>query len=344
MEENFDNKLKSECNEIKEQINPPQELINRTILKVREVEQERRYRGKKSTLLLSKIVAMFVTAVVLVEGATFAFKKQDILSLLFSNVDKGIETAIEYGNVHNVDMDYIDVDGLRFKVEFVLMNEYNFDLVLKFDNLDEYANANGIVEVKEVLLVEPVVKGNNDIILYADTLSLSNFKSQQCVEVEDKHYIILHGYNIENRFPIEDIEKLDIERIKINLFNKEENNKYIEYNEKIEIDIKNVNIDNVKTNYKLDDNRIEKYNIVLSSTNLKVELYFKEDIVKDIDVEKTYLKNNFGKKYFCNKEYTYYENYLSLTFPISDYQEIDNLKVNLNLNNKNLNIKMIKGN
>ena len=91
-------------------------------------------------------------------------------------------------------------------------------------------------------------------------------------------------------------------------------------------------------------NRIEKYNIVLSSTNLKVELYFKEDVVKDIDVEKTYLKNNFGKKYFCNKEYTYYENYLSLTFPISDYQEIDNLKVNLNLNNKNLNIKMIKGN
>ena len=114
MEENFDNKLKSECNEIKEQINPPQELINRTILKVREVEQERRYRGKKSTLLLSKIVAMFVTAVVLVEGATFAFKKQDILSLLFSNVDKGIETAIDYENMKNVDMDYIEISGIQY--------------------------------------------------------------------------------------------------------------------------------------------------------------------------------------------------------------------------------------
>lgn len=343
MEENFDNKLKSECNEIKEQINPPQELINRTILRVREVEQERRYRGKKSTVLLSKIVAMFVTAVVLVEGAAFAFKKQDILSLLFSNVDKGIETAIEYGNVHNVDMDYIDVDGLRFKVEFVLMNEYNFDLVLKFDNLDEYAKANGIGEVKEVLLVEPVVKVNNDIILYADTLSLSNFKSQQCIEVEDKHYIILHGYNIENRFPIEDIEKLDIERIKMNLFNKEENNKYIEYNEKIEIDIKNVNIDNVKTNYKLDDNRIEKYNIVLSSTNLKVELYFKEDVVKDIDVEKTYLKNNFGKKYFCNYRFIDSINYINLNFPISNYQEVEDFNLHLNFDSKDMKIKIKKG-
>jgi hypothetical protein len=146
MEENFDNKLKSECNEIKEQINPPQELINRTILRVREVEQERRYRGKKSTVLLSKIVAMFVTAVVLVEGATFAFKKQDILSLLFSNVDKGIETAIDYENMKNVDMDYIEISGIKFKVEFILMNKSDFDIIFKFDGIEEYKKANGINE------------------------------------------------------------------------------------------------------------------------------------------------------------------------------------------------------
>lgn len=343
MEENFDNKLKSECNEIKEQINPPQELINRTILRVREVEQERRYRGKKSTVLLSKIVAMFVTAVVLVEGAAFAFKKQDILSLLFSNVDKGIETAIEYGNVHNVDMDYIDVDGLRFKVEFVLMNEYNFDLVLKFDNLDEYANANGIGEVKEVLLVEPVVKGNNDIILYADTLSLSNFKSQQCIEVEDKHYIILHGYNAYDAFPIENIEKINIEKTEMKFFTIDTNTKSLEYNEKIEINLEDVNIDNVKTNYELDDNRIEKYNIFLSSTNLKVELYFKEDVIRNIDTKKTYLKNNYGKKYFANSEYIYDKNYVSLTFPISNYQELEDLKLYLKDEDTFIKIKIKRG-
>ncbi len=342
MEENFDNKLKSECNEIKEQINPPQELINRTILKVREVEQERRYRGKKSTLLLSKIVAMFVTAVVLVEGATFAFKKQDILSLLFSNVDKGIETAIEYGNVHNVDMDYIDVDGLRFKVEFVLMNEYNFDLVLKFDNLDEYAKANGIGEVKDALLVDPVIKSDDGVIIYADSLSLSDRIAQKYVKINSEEYIILHGYNFTNTFPTEEIKKINIEKNIVKIFTKEGNDKCIEHNEKIEIDVQDINIDDMKANYVLNDDRIEKYNIILSSTNLKVDLYFKENI-QDIDIKNTYLKNNFGKKYFCNEKYIDSNKHINLNFPISDYNEVKDFNLYLNFDNKDMKIKIKRG-
>ena len=90
MNDETDNIIKSECDQIKEQIKPSDELINKTILKVRKVQEERTYKRLKTQKLLTKVLGTFTAIVIVAEGASFDFKKQDILSMLFSKVDKGI--------------------------------------------------------------------------------------------------------------------------------------------------------------------------------------------------------------------------------------------------------------
>ncbi len=339
MEENFDNKLKSECNEIKEQINPPQELINRTILKVREVEQERRYRGKKSTLLLSKIVAMFVTAVVLVEGATFAFKKQDILSLLFSNVDKGIETAIDYENMKNVDMDYIEISGIKFKVEFVLMNKSDFDIIFKFDGIEEYKKANGINEGLDNIYI-------NELKIYDDKnnniLDFSKYVSNIWKNIDGYYYYIVHASSLNDGYNIDINQmKVDFKGILLESKNYEKDIEVDSLN--IDIGINNINIDDKNIEYNIiskNKELIEDYDIKLTQTNLKIKLkfeYSQENLNKDTIV----LKDNKGRKYKINDNYVIDERNVNVVFPVGTYLNLEESKeLNLQLGNQKYKLKL----
>lgn len=334
-----DNMIKSECDQIKDQIKPSDELINKTILKVRKVQEERTYKKLKNRKLLTKVLGTFTAIVIVAEGATFAFKKQDVLSMLFSKVDKGIETAIEYGDIKNVDMDYIEIkDGLKMKAEFVLMNEYNFDLVFKFDGLEEYCSANGIKKIEKIHIPDLIVNDNlGNSYSSISSQYLSTFKNTSSFIVDNNIYYFLHCYNINNAFPTNSIENFNVSFSKIDI-----NDISFDTSAKLSLEFDNLNLDTNSTYYniKKQPDYIEKYNIVLSSTNLKVELYLK-DIENNIDKESIYLKDNNRNIYYPNNDFLSQNNYALLVFPISNYQEIDslNLFITINGNKTKLNLK-----
>lgn len=335
-ENNFDDKIQ----EIKEQIKPSEELINKTILKVRKIEEERTFKKAKRKKILTTAIASFTTLVIFAEGASFAFRKQDILSMLFSNIDKGIETAIEYGDIKNVDMDYIEIqDGLKMKVEFVLMNEYNFDLVFKFDGLDEFCEKNGIESVEKISFEKLHIKNNENTEFFSTSNSVSNFSDAYSINLNNSTYLVVHSCQVTSSFLFADTKSLniDLEKLIVN------NNIDIENNYNFDFNVNSFNIDNNKINYKIlnKPEYIEKYNIILSSTNLKVELFFNEKYSK-LDKNNCKLKDNHRNIYSANNDFIYGDKYLLLTFPISNYQDISDLKLYLNLNNKTERIKLVK--
>lgn len=338
-DDNTDNMIKSECDQIKDKLKPSDELINKTILKVRKVQEERTYKKLKTKKLLTKVLGTFTAIVIVAEGATFAFKKQDILSILFSKVDKGIETAIEYGDIKNVDMDYIEIkDGLKMKAEFVLMNEYNFDLVFKFDGLEEYCNANGIDKIDEIYIPDLIVNDNqeNSYSSVSTQQYLSTFKNTSSFIIENNIYYFLHCYNINNAFPANSIQNLNISFSTISI-----NNKSVETATSFSLKFDNFNLDTNSTSYAIKNkpDYIEKYNIVLSSTNLKVELYLK-DIENNIEKDSIYLKDTNRNIYYPNNDFASINNYVLLVFPISNYQEIETLNLFLEIDKNKEKLKL----
>lgn len=337
-----EDKLKNECIKIKEQITPSEELINKTILNVRKAREEHVYKRTRRKQILTKVIGTFTAVVIVAEGATFAFKKQDLISMLFTNVDKGIETAIEYGNIKNVDMNYIEIqDGLKMKVEFVLMNEYNFDLVFKFDGIEEFCEKNGIEKIESIDLANLELVDTNNIPILSPTSSISILKTINYLSVDNNFYTILHCYAPNNNFPTQSIQgiKINIPTIFVNQTNT------LHTQLTFQLDFNNINIDNNKTNYNINNlpNFIDNYNIVLSSTNLKVELYLKNEFnITDFDKNKVKLKDTNRNIYFPNDDFNYSNNYILLVFPVSNYQEITNLTLHFTLNNEKQKLKLIK--
>lgn len=58
--------------------------------------------------------------------------------------DTGIQTALENNYVQNIEMDYIEKEQVKFKVDYLMMDDINFDLVFNFVTTDEVDNYEGI--------------------------------------------------------------------------------------------------------------------------------------------------------------------------------------------------------
>lgn len=58
--------------------------------------------------------------------------------------DTGIQTALENNYIQNIEMDYIEKEQVKFKVDYLMMDDINFDLVFNFVTKDEVNNYEGI--------------------------------------------------------------------------------------------------------------------------------------------------------------------------------------------------------
>lgn len=58
--------------------------------------------------------------------------------------DTGIQTALENNYVQNIEMNYIEKEQVKFKVDYLMMDDINFDLVFNFVTKDAVENYEGI--------------------------------------------------------------------------------------------------------------------------------------------------------------------------------------------------------
>lgn len=91
-----------------------------------------------------KTVATFIIAVGIIGSVTYAGVKIAEIFGIKGMDDAGIQTALQNNYVQNIDMEYIEEEKVKFKVDYLMMDDINFDLVFNFVTEDSVDNYEGI--------------------------------------------------------------------------------------------------------------------------------------------------------------------------------------------------------
>lgn len=108
------------------------------------LKKEETMKPRKSFL---KMVASFILCFGITMGVVYASVHWESLFHINGMNDNGIQTALENEYVPNIDMGYIEKEKVKFKVDYLMMDDLNFDLVFNFITKDEVENYEGIALV-----------------------------------------------------------------------------------------------------------------------------------------------------------------------------------------------------
>ncbi|MDO5555141.1 MAG: hypothetical protein Q4G09_00360 [Clostridia bacterium] len=111
-----------------------------------------------------KMVASFVLVIGLTCGIVYAGIQMTSLFRIKGMDDTGIQTALENQYVQNIDMDYIEKEKVKFKVDYLMMDDINFDLVFNFVTNDSVGNYERIA----LQGLEITDENNNQIYISSD--------------------------------------------------------------------------------------------------------------------------------------------------------------------------------
>lgn len=87
----------------------------------------------------SSLVAAFACFFFLISGCvTFADEFEDWVTKIFSNTDKKIEIAAQNGNYREIDMDYVESNGIGIKVDYVIAEDDMLCIAFNVKTEEEY--------------------------------------------------------------------------------------------------------------------------------------------------------------------------------------------------------------
>ncbi len=128
------------------------------------LESDNKIKLKLNNLFFIPKFAVALCLIVLVSGCiTFADEIESFVSQIFSNTDRELEMAIENGNYRELDMDYIESDGVAIKVDYIIEDEDSLYIAFNVKTEEVYEN---------VLLNNYVLMDQNDEVIY-DNLSVN---------------------------------------------------------------------------------------------------------------------------------------------------------------------------
>lgn len=311
-------RYKKECQKINEQINPSDEFIQnlKTNLNQKIAEKEKRRCN------LSKVAAIFITLTLVSTGA-FAKDIGNWFSKIFSNVDESVQVAIEHGFVQNVDMDYIEHDGIAIKVNSLIIDDNKINIVF-----DVKGEIDGDLAIKDFKLSgdseEYGITGFNLISMGYDR----EFKKVE----KERQFFLVNITNIERNLGLFENVKIEIDGIYIkNINNNVLNNNCWNF----EININENNYKNLKIcRYKLEENEfINLSEIKVSNTGAMLDINFKNefDKFKLITKESVYVETDRGEIFVCRDFCRIENNNIKMNIPLTVYNETENLKVKIKL-------------
>ena len=126
--------------------------------KVRLVENKNStFRNTKLKLLYPKKIAAIFLCLIIISSLTFAGDWENFFAKIFYNMDESMSLAIEEGYIQNIDMDYVECNGIKIKVDYILFDEQR--LYIAF-------NVNTKKECNDVDLNNFFIEDQDDRLLY----------------------------------------------------------------------------------------------------------------------------------------------------------------------------------
>lgn len=291
---------------------------------------------RKTVQRQSMRILQSATVLICIFGITYfvhATSFLDYLMNVFNLSDinfenKGIEDAIENGELQNINMDYIKQNGVGIKISYVLMNDLSlyivFDIETDFSLYEKDVNN---IEFRNLAIL------NEKEQYFYNKYQNKMFKGNKAV-VQDEHHMKDVVFIMVSEFP--ESKELNINSSSIRFYkNSLENQENTELNEynidfKLEHNIKlDNNIDNEEISYNIVEKKIENRDIKIrkaicdeTGLNLLIE-------TNDIDfkvIEKGILKKDEASIYYIEN----LEQGKKL-FVVNMYEEKDKQKINIEI-------------
>lgn len=125
----------------------------------------------RNFLFPRKLVATFACFFLLVTScAVFADEIESFVASIFSNTDRRIEKAIANGNYKEIDMEYVEHDGIGIKVDYVISDDDSFYIafnILTEEEFDDMFFEN--IEVKNDKEIIHKIDVNSNVIINSNT-------------------------------------------------------------------------------------------------------------------------------------------------------------------------------
>lgn len=270
----------------------------------------------KIIVLIKRIILTIIGLSTITSGFVFAkdlkHLAEKLIENIFGNYNNGISSAVENGYIENIDMQYIDSNDLKIKIDQIILDDYNLGIIFNIES-KEKMNTDDLFDInlKNLLITDEnnnvlfaEYENQDDFIKYCEENNLdkgtynigyANSPANGKILNKDENNIIYSLYTTSEKFPKS--QKLNIKFDKIYLLNNkvfdEENNIPIDNhyatitgNWDINIDLEEIKNNRKTIEYtvsKINDKHTDVLKASLSMTNMRLELITDSD---KIDFEK----------------------------------------------------------
>ena len=218
-------RFNKELNEIKEKLNA-EKLSDefKTNLQAKLQEELNKDNSNKGKIFnfptISRKLAGICACFVFLFSSCFVFADdiENVILELFGNTDRIIAKAIEEGNYKDIEMDYVEDNGVSIKVDYVVieddelyvafdvLNEEEFDKVFFEDFCIKNQNAQIIYDKKEstnhtkAISKDKFISNNNLVIIYELTISNEELKDSKSLifEINNINCLLDNSSNIKD--------------------------------------------------------------------------------------------------------------------------------------------------
>lgn len=151
--------------------------ITNSNVKVKLYRIRRKLKMKLQNKGLMYRVLPIILLLIMITGGVFAKDIINFVKNMFVDTSKGVNEAIENGYIENIDMDYISSNGTEVKVDTILMDDYNLNILfdIKIQELDEQ------FFIKVINIPNLIITDENDNIIVAKFDSKDRYENF-CIE------------------------------------------------------------------------------------------------------------------------------------------------------------------
>lgn len=230
----IDNKINKDLKEIKDKLNAEKlsdefkaNLKAKLLEELNKPEDTNKAKVIKFPAVTRKLVGLCASLILIFTSCfVCADDIENVVLELFGKTDKIIANAIEEGNYKEINMDYVEDQGISIKVDYIVVEDD--ELYIAFNVLGDKYEKISFNDIK--------ISTKNNIVLYTSDEIEENAKL-----ISDKNYIyndnLIVVYKLtESKVDLSDVNNLNIEIFKIGFMRKDMlENKIGEWNLEINI-------------------------------------------------------------------------------------------------------------
>lgn len=277
---------------------------------------------KKTYIFAQKIAAVFVCCLVL-SSCAFAGEWKDLLTKIFYGEGANIEYAVDNGYVQNIDMDYVESNGIKIKADYFYSDDYY--MYIAFDVVAEE-------EFDSIFLNEfELIDEENNIIFSNLDVFKDMFVNLEIKRMSRHREIVLGKFSkIEDKFYNYSNLKININKIQLVCDSKDS---YVDGDWNFITEFSNnIVIDESEQKYYIDSKGfIQNCKISYKNNILNIDIKFQDEHIEKLNINNSniYIQDNDNNTYKMGEISKIKYNQIITNFIVKDNFNKKSLKLNI---------------